>query len=234
MPAHLDLDRFAKTLLHEQAQRGLSQDELAGLLGVRQATVSDWINGKKSPSAKNAQRVIDVLGIEPATIYTGGADGNVVADGSPHVVLIPHDGYADAGPGADNGSTTRKHHPYPTEVIQQLTGFAPTNELRSFTIIGDSHMPEISPNTPAIYRRTADFVGDGLYVLQIDGNEVCKVVQYIPGGAIILSSYNPAYRDVHLTPLPDADTPGTFREDETRLTSVVRIIGKVVFYPKSA
>jgi phage repressor protein C with HTH and peptisase S24 domain len=229
MPTTPELDpaAFARALQREQARRDLSQRDLARLIGVTQQTVSDWLSQKKAPSKKNWRAVLDRLGLDERALMSTAANEN-------GVILIPHDGNAAAGGGAANGSHTQKRHPYPSEVIQQLTGFAPASELRSFTIIGDSHVPEITPNTPAIYRSVNGYVGDGLYVLHVDGLEVCKILQYLPGGAIILSSYNERYRDVHLTPLPDADTPGTFREDETRLVSIVQIVGKVVFYPKPA
>lgn len=33
-------------------ERGLTQKQLAALLGVEQPTISDWINGKMTPTAK--------------------------------------------------------------------------------------------------------------------------------------------------------------------------------------
>ena len=42
-------------------KRGLTQKQLAELLGVKQQNVSDWERGERSPSVKNLKKLVEVL-----------------------------------------------------------------------------------------------------------------------------------------------------------------------------
>jgi transcriptional regulator with XRE-family HTH domain len=42
-------------------KRGLTQKQLAELLGVKQQNVSDWERGERSPSVKNLKKLSEIL-----------------------------------------------------------------------------------------------------------------------------------------------------------------------------
>lgn len=42
-------------------KRGLTQKQLAELLGVKQQNVSDWERGERSPSVKNLKKLAEIL-----------------------------------------------------------------------------------------------------------------------------------------------------------------------------
>ena len=71
-------------------------------------------------------------------------------------------------------------------------------------------------------------------MLEIDEAAIVKRVQDLPGGTLRIKPINPDYDMVELRPLKEADTDNTYRVAETGETSVVRVVGKVVFYPKPA
>lgn len=42
-------------------KRGLTQKQLAELLGVKQQNISDWERGERSPSVKNLKKLSEIL-----------------------------------------------------------------------------------------------------------------------------------------------------------------------------
>ena len=42
-------------------KRGLTQKQLAELLGVKQQNISDWERGERSPSIKNLKKLAEIL-----------------------------------------------------------------------------------------------------------------------------------------------------------------------------
>lgn len=241
--ARIDPDRFADALAEQMRARAVSQYGLADLIGVTQATVSAWLNRRRLPSPDSAKAALNALGIDwqavaapPNTPPTDGASDRPTALPS-EVVLIPRNGHAAAASapatGVVNGHDETEHDAYPRSELIRITGANP-DRLRSLTVVGDSLAPEIPPNTRVIYLPLEAFAGDGLYVLEIDEAAIVKRVQHLPGGTLRIKPINPAYDEVELQPLKEADTDNTYRVAETGETSVVRVVGKVVFYPKPA
>lgn len=241
--ARIDPVRFSDALAAEMRERGVSQYGLADLIGVTQATVSAWLNRRRLPSPDSANAALQALRIDwnevAASSGTSPSDGPGASrpGPSPDVVLIPRNGRAAAASstttGVVNGHEATEHDAYPRSELIRITGQNP-DRLQSLTVIGDSLAPEIPPNTRVIYLPLEEFGGDGLYVLEIDEAAIVKRVQHLPGGTLRIKPINPVYDEVELRPLKDADTANTYRVAETGETSVVRVVGKVVFYPKPA
>ena len=57
--------RFGRFLAEALKARGMKQEDLAGLLGTTQSSVSGWINGKYEPAATTVFRIEQVLALEP-------------------------------------------------------------------------------------------------------------------------------------------------------------------------
>ena len=53
---------FGERRKQYRKQKGLTQQELADLLGVSNKSVSRWESGKMAPSEKNAQKLKEILG----------------------------------------------------------------------------------------------------------------------------------------------------------------------------
>ncbi len=80
---------FGDRLAAARAARGLSQDEVAARLGVRQRTLRSWEDDQAEPRANRLQMLAGVLGVSLRWLMTG------VGEGGPA-------GAAEA-PGADLG-----------------------------------------------------------------------------------------------------------------------------------
>jgi len=65
-----------------------TQKELAKVLGVAQATVSDWINGEKLPSMDTALEISEKLGCSVLWLLTGKTE-------TTNIELINHNGYLE-------------------------------------------------------------------------------------------------------------------------------------------
>lgn len=250
MPTSKKVDRPRLIAAIEKGMKlkDMTQQDLARQLDVTQPAVHNWLKkeGTKTPGPSNLQKLVDVLDLNREDFEIGAIaraaqqrpepsqSAYTLAGPERGVVLIPRNGYAAAGEGAFNdGEDDVQYDAYPRDELMRLTNTNP-DYLRSLTVIGDSLAPEIPPNTRVIYLPMEQFRGDGLYVLSIDGVEIVKRIQYLPGGAIELIPINTDYQVELLMPVEGADTYNTFRSARTGLTTIVRCIGKVVFYPKPA
>ena len=63
------------------------------------------------------------------------------------------------------------------------------------TVLGDSMMPEFHPGEEYYYMPTDHVFYDGIYVIILDGCEMVKQVQRLPGGRLRVSSINERYAD---------------------------------------
>lgn len=245
--------RFAASVREALRNRRMTQAALAETVGVTPATVSDWVNQKKTPTDDSAERVLNALGLSWSDVIATGhkpatangthtrteADTTDPASGGSAVVLVPHDGHAAAASSTAEGRVSEStaepdQDPYPRHVLQQVTGLADPSPLRSFTVVGDSLADEISPNARLLYLPLHEYAGDGLYIVEIDGAMIVKQLQRLGGGTLEFIPRNSLYERERFTPVKDADTENTYRSTTTALTSRIRIVGKVVFYPKAA
>ncbi len=60
--------RFGRLLADAMKVRGMKQEDLAGMLGTTQSSVSGWINGKYEPAAATVFTVERSLGLEPGAL----------------------------------------------------------------------------------------------------------------------------------------------------------------------
>ena len=226
--ADIDRDRFAETLARALDERGLTQSDLARTLGVTQPTISDYVNGKKTPSRKNLEQLIRLLDLEPADLVAP-AEPPLADD----VVLIPVRGEGASRHIYGDNDRDERVHAFSRSELLRLTNRNP-ERLASFIVSGDSLAPEILPNSVIVYWPQEQFTGDGLYVLKIDGTELAKRVQVLPGGALELLPVNAAYKPELLLPVPNADTRNTYRSQRTELVTTIQVLGKIVAYAKPA
>jgi transcriptional regulator with XRE-family HTH domain len=74
---HYTLDHGAVVALRET--QGLTQVQLARLVGITKASMSQFESGAKQPSAETANRIADALGVDFAAITKGGRRDIAVA-----------------------------------------------------------------------------------------------------------------------------------------------------------
>ncbi|MEL6769442.1 MAG: S24 family peptidase [Bacteroidota bacterium] len=240
----LDPRRFATAVGTALARHDRSQADLARAAEVAPSSVSRYLAGTLTPSRDVAQRILDELGLDWDDVAYASAPPRISEPSSTaDVVLVPRDGYASGArsleEGYVNGSLPTAYDdedlfdPYPRAEMARMTGMNP-DLFRSCSIIGDSLVPEIPPNSRVVYFPIAGYEGDGLYILRIDDAHLVKRVQQFADGTLRLIPFNPAYEPETLTPVREADTDHTYRSTTTGGTSVIRFVGKVVYYPKAA
>lgn len=125
------------------------------------------------------------------------------------------------------------YDPYPRRELVRLTQRDP-DRLGSAVVVGDSMEPELRANDTVIYQPVEEVTDYGLYVFDIDGRTMVKLLQPGIGGVIDIIPANKRYSTERLIPVDDAETAHTYRSEQTGRTGVFRVRGKVVFYPKPA
>jgi phage repressor protein C with HTH and peptisase S24 domain len=231
-----------ESILDALRHSALTQRELAQRIDATQPQISDWINGKKTPSKKTRRRLVDQLDIKaksevyyakPGREDESQTDPDAFPDKGPNAVSIPYNGESSGGHGRTPDAQNTGEVILDRAEAQRLSNIDASN-LRSTTLVGDSMLPEIQPNSIVFYYPTDIVAGDGLYVYDVDEARLIKRIQRQGGGALLMIPENDAYPHERFTPLPDADTPNTYRSNRSELTSVIQIVGKVVFYFKPA
>ncbi len=222
-------ERFAAALRAALGRERMTQATLARELEVSQPTVSDWVNAKKTPGMDNLARLQEVLDMPDEAIRAGTLEGAERDD----IVFVPRVAYAEAGNGYVNSDPlVEERHAYSRRELRRLTNANP-DRLMEITVVGDSMAPEIPPNTPVLYQPTHEISDHGIYVLLYDGSVIVKKVQRFAGGALKLIPANAEYDPEMLVPVPEADTPNTYRSQQTGLAATLRVLGKVVGYFRS-
>ncbi|MEZ4700841.1 MAG: S24 family peptidase [Rhodothermales bacterium] len=66
------------------------------------------------------------------------------------------------------------------------------------TIRGDSMLPDLAPGETFHFVPADRVTHDGLYVVRLDGHEMVKQIQRLPGNRLRVSSINPRYASYDL------------------------------------
>lgn len=181
---------------------GLSQKQIAIELGVSYPTVSEWESGKKTPTAKNLERLASLLGC--SVDYLLGYEDNIESKG----IRVPVLGRVAAG--------------IPIEAIEDIIDYeeidkttAKNGEYFALKIKGDSMEPSISDGDVVIVRKQDAIDSGRIAIVIVNGNDAtCKrFVQHQDG--ISLIPLNPAY------------PPKFYTRSEVEKMPV-RVIGRVI------
>lgn len=72
---------FAGRFREAVAASGLTHERLAEILDVREATISEWANGRRSPRLEHLERLPAVLGVSGHWLLTGQGERSYVGEG---------------------------------------------------------------------------------------------------------------------------------------------------------
>ncbi|MBQ6358921.1 MAG: helix-turn-helix domain-containing protein [Clostridia bacterium] len=183
--------------------KGLKQSDLAGILGIRQNTLSTWETGKYEPDNESLQNIADFFGVTVDYVI-GRADTLPRRKGA----RIPVLGQVAAG--------------IPIEAIQDILDYeeideelARTGEFFGLRIKGRSMEPRMLEGDVVIVRRQETAETGDTVVVSVNGDlAAVKKIKIGPAGVTLLPT-NPSY------------DPLFFTCDEVEQLPV-RIIGKVV------
>lgn len=184
----------------------ISQAELARRLDVSSQSVTNWVNGTKSPRMKYVDKMCSIFScnrsdlIEDKPINPPKKDRN----------RIPVLGRVAAG--------------IPIDAIEEVIDYeeiddklASTGELFGLKIKGDSMTPRICDGDVVIVRKQEAADSGDIVIATINGDDaVCKRL-LIYGAAILLRSNNPIYEDIDVTG----------REDFKIVGKVIELRGKM-------
>lgn len=173
------------TLKKTMKLRGIKQKEIALEIGVSQPTVSDWVNGKKTPEGENLSKLANILGLDPRVIL-GYAP---ITEPAPHdgYITIPVFGTIPAG--------------IPIEAIEDIldyeelsaAAFSPAHEYFALRIRGNSMYPSYQDGDTVIFRKQNDCEnGDDCAVMVNSDDATFKRIKKSEGG-IALMPLNPDY-----------------------------------------
>ncbi len=79
------------------------------------------------------------------------------------------------------------------DVRQKPTSALARRVDHTVTVLGDSMVPEFLPGEVYYYIPTNHVLYDGIYVIMLDGCEMVKQMQRLPGGRLRVSSINERY-----------------------------------------
>lgn len=185
---------------------GLTQQELARMLGITQATLSGWENEKFEIDMGSVQKLSSIFSI--TADYLLGFDGDAGISVASTGVKIPVLGKVQAGIPIDAIEEILDHEEITPEMARQGKHFG-------LMVRGDSMYPRIVEGDVVIVRCQSDVDNGDIAVVLVNGNDATvKKIKKSPQG-ITLIPLNTAYDYINYT-----------NEDIERLP--VQILGKVV------
>ena len=202
-------------------EKGISQAELARLIGIKQPSVFKILNGE----TRNPKKILEIataLNVDPHWLKTGEGDPDpsyriveVSEPQNPNTVRIDIlDVEASAGNGAYLSPTEQGllSQEFDLTFFRQQFGRADAKHLKLITVKGDSMAPTLESGD-LLYVDISEnyFAADGLYVFTFDGQTFIKRLQKV-GKEMLVISDNPTYKE------------WTFTQDDD-----VFIHGRVIF-----
>lgn len=168
-------------------ERGMTQEELGELLGVKKAAVQKWESGRvKNLKRDTIKKMAEFFGVSPALFI--GSEGEEKNDSDSGIYQIPVYESVSAGFGS-----------YADSAITEFTPITVNNPsevpyLMGIKVEGDSMYPKIEDGDTIIVRRQSSVDSGSIAVILIDGEEgVVKRIEYGKDW-VDLVSINPEYK----------------------------------------
>lgn len=187
-----------------------SQESVGAKVGVTQGMVWQWANGRLPVPAKRAAALAAALGIEdpgvisPAwrqiaspknefvTVPMGAVSDRRASYGDDVTVRFFPKVRASAGYGADNEHSEPLGLRFSSASLRKR-GVNPDRCMIIYAD-GDSMEPDITDGDVVMFDTSATDIKDGrVYVVQVDGRELVKILHRRPGGMVLVQSRNDVY-----------------------------------------
>lgn len=214
-----DTNSFGAQVKAWRKSQRLSQHELAKVLGVAQATVSDWESERYVPPMDKMLEIAERLWLKGDAPKTGGRP-SIYAGITGDTVSIPmFDVSAAAGDGSVvNDAEPESYWPLPKKFVELVTR-AP-GQLVLINVTGDSMQPTLkSGDRILVDTSRINPAIPGIYVIAIEDMAVVKRLEIIPGTKptkVRMASDNPLHPSYEI-PLDDVRVLG----------SAVAVIGRL-------
>jgi repressor LexA len=190
-------------------EKGLSQSEVAKIIGVGRTTYLKWENGENQPTRKLDQ-LSQFFGVS-IDYLLGKSDVKNIKSKNLHSrgIRIPVLGRVVAG--------------IPIEAVEEILDYeeitpelAATGEFFALQVRGDSMLPKLEEGDVVIVKKQADVETGDIAIVLVNGDEATiKQVKKVDGG-IMLYGFNPDVYEPH------------FYSNQQIQELPVRILGKVI------
>lgn len=197
-------DIFRKNLVREMDKAGITQRELAHLVGVSTSSMSDWVTGKKIPRMAKIEKLCSIFGVARMDLLDSPSTAQKVEG-----IRIPVLGSVVAG--------------IPMEAIENVIGYeeiSPTmareGDYFALRVKGQSMEPVLSDGDTIIVRKQEDVESGEIAIVLVNGDEATvKRVKKSPDGITLIGDNAMVYQ------------PHFYTNKEIE-TLPIRIIGKVI------
>lgn len=200
---------LAERLATLMAEKGLSQAELARIIGVKQPSIFKILSGQ-TLNPKNILEIATALGVNPHWLKTGegSPDADVFAFTSEkdddHTLRVD---LLDAELAAHSSGIINLEYPdvissifFTHEGVKRILGRTTTDGVYMFKVPTDSMMPTITQNDIVfIDTNVKEYIGEGVYSFNLNGETYIKRLQRLPTGVIMALSDNPLYHPFEIT-----------------------------------
>ena len=200
---------LAERLATLMAEKGLSQAELARIIGVKQPSIFKILSGQ-TLNPKNILEIATALGVNPHWLKTGegSPDADVFAFTSEkddnHTLRVD---LLDAELAAHSSGIINLEYPdvissifFTHEGVKRILGRTTTDGVYMFKVPTDSMAPTITQNDIVfIDTNVKEYIGEGVYSFNLNGETYIKRLQRLPTGVIMALSDNPLYHPFEIT-----------------------------------
>ena len=200
---------LAERLATLMAEKGLSQAELARIIGVKQPSIFKILSGQ-TLNPKNILEIATALGVNPHWLKTGegSPDADVFAFTSEkdddHTLRVD---LLDAELAAHSSGIINAEYPdvissifFTHEGVKRILGKTTTDGVYMFKVPTDSMAPTITQNDIVfIDTNVKEYIGEGVYSFNLNGETYIKRLQRLPTGVIMALSDNPLYHPFEIT-----------------------------------
>lgn len=176
---------LGKKLLELRKERGLTQAELARLLGVAQQSVAQWEKGKNLPGNVSRTKICDFFGVSASFLYADDDKNVEKKKNKKPGVNIPVLGYVAAGVPIEAITDIEDYEEIDADLAEKGKYFA-------WRVKGYSMSPRIMPGDIAIVRVQRTFRSGDTCIVQINGNEAAIRQVYKSYNGITLVALNPS------------------------------------------
>ncbi|MDY0506270.1 helix-turn-helix transcriptional regulator [Pasteurella multocida] len=201
------MNKLSARLLSLMEEKGISQAELARRIGIKQPSVYKILSGE----TRNPTKILEIataLGVDPNWLKTGegSRDTSLIVSepNAEHKVKVDH-----LSVSAIAGYNGFSNEDYPDIIrsiyfsetgLLEIIGRRSSEGIYLINIPTDSMAPTINKGDVGFVDvKINSYVGEGIYVFDLNGETYIKRLQRIPTGVIRAISDNPLYPPFDIT-----------------------------------
>ncbi|BCD61726.1 repressor LexA [Nitratiruptor phage NrS-5] len=210
---------YGEIIRRAREKKGLSQEELAKILGVSRVAITNYELEKNPPTYENVKKLSEILDIPEQFLFDKSKTLDIIKkaiqDKDPDALSFLKSQYPAISETIEvpllNHEVSAGHgiEPFETEVIdtllidkEKLLPEYPPERLKGLKVRGNSMEPYVKNGDIVImYRFNWDEPLekiDDIYVINYDNQLMVKQIQFVGGSKIRIVSINPTYPPIEL------------------------------------